>query len=102
MSIAWHGCHLCRLEKALVSLVFVGFDGEAWLLENHGMQVRLSHRISVLGGIVRALGAAVGQRERSSQVFPKPRRASPAAPLRDCTAAHGWSGSWASSFASPG
>lgn len=65
------------LEKALVSLVFVGSDGEVWLLESHSTQVRLSHRISAPGGIAQALGAAVGQREWSSVIFfPKPRRAS--------------------------
>lgn len=34
----WHGHLLCRLEKALVSLVFVGSDGETRLLESHGVQ----------------------------------------------------------------
>lgn len=70
---ARHG-HLHRwLEKALVSLVFVGSNGEVWLLGSHSMQVRLSHRISAPGGIAQALRAAVGQREWSSVIFfPKP------------------------------
>jgi len=54
-STAEHGRLLHCLENSLVSLAFVGSDGEVWLSESHGPQVGLSHRISALGGIAQAV-----------------------------------------------
>ena len=67
-STAQHGRLLHCLENSLVSLAFVGSDGEVWLSESHGPQVGLSHRVSALGGIAQAVRAA-GQREQSSVRF---------------------------------